>query len=702
MLTQDQVQPQALFPSIGTAQRFQPKPETAPAESTLATLYAPPEADHAPQQSDAIPPETLKKFRRGYGEEAEQVATQLKGIVVTSAAGVLRQAKLLSKLKERLNRKEWVIWLKEVLGWFGKEVAPYLQIAKVFGKFDPAVFRELEPFTLLKIRTKRYAPLVERLREELVVTSKLIQNLICEVIPTPSKRKKAAPNYDEAVLKQRLNGEDGTFYFTLHANLGDKQGSWLEEKLENRTLGQVLEHAKSLEKQAEERRDDMKEGIEAQIEQRVRNLVEMAEFSLKQEIADLRAQLQATTAKASVVGERAIANTNNLDDESSTSGSAQAASTTVGEDDEATSKAVDEQASTEALAQAASTTVGEYDEATLKTDDQASTEVLAVPVSTSVVERAIATTDALDDEASAGVILEPTDTILAAVPEAPEPTDDSPGTTAQSPGNQSAALLEPASATADEKAAQYPVEATSLTEADTDARAAQSQEITPPWKQLSQLREAEKYIQEVDGHIKKFNSDLNMPRLDKLVSNQIRDALSNRQKLRSTKIGQVMAVADASGIIADYEALRNSGRVVLAPSYASALLRQAESWSEVAMVVGNERDQLLRAVKEWGVEEKQLLVQLLSSHLETESNPLEQIDWIPKNLLSRALSNFTFRLQRIKDSDNLVDEVEMEYLEGCNFVSVQNLGDRQEQWVFEFKSKNIPVFGREQIVIEKF
>ena len=120
------------------------------------------------------------------------------------------------------------------------------------------------------------------------------------------------------------------------------------------------------------------------------------------------------------------------------------------------------------------------------------------------------------------------------------------------------------------------------------------------------------------------------------------------------------------------------------------------------MVVGRERDQLLRAVKEWGVEEKQLLVQLLSSHLEAESSPLEQIDWIPKNLLSRALSNFTFTLQRIKDSDNLVDEVEMEYLEGCKFVSVQNLGDRQEHWVFEFESKNIPVFGREQIAIEKF
>ena len=38
----------------------------------------------------------LKKFRRGYWEEAAQVAQQLRGIVVTSAEGVLQQAKLLS------------------------------------------------------------------------------------------------------------------------------------------------------------------------------------------------------------------------------------------------------------------------------------------------------------------------------------------------------------------------------------------------------------------------------------------------------------------------------------------------------------------------------------------------------------------------------------------------------------------------------
>ena len=691
MLSQDQLQSQGLAPSMATAQRFQAKPDTISALNALAPIYALPGAEQTPTQSQALAPETLKKFRRGYGEEAAQVAQQLRGIVVTSAEGVLRQAKLLLKLKERLNRKEWGIWLQEVLGWFGREVAPYLQIAKTFSKFNPAVFRELEPFTLLKIRTKKYAPLVERLREELVVTSKLIQNFISEVIPTPSKRKKAAPNYDEAVLKQRLNGEDGTFYFTLHANLGDKQGSWLEEKLEDRTLGQVLEHAKALEKQVEEHRDDMRSGIEAQIEQRVRNLVEMAEFALKQEIADLRAQLQATTAKASVVGEKALATTNVTDDAGSAEAKVVAACAKVGEFALAKSDVLDDEGSAKERAVGANAIVGEHDEATSKAlDDESSSE----PLTEAAALRALAQ----EPEE-----LEPTEEASDATPHQSPEQEAIEEPTAAFPVQEEASSPSIEATTAapqDAVGLTFPVEPTSVTAALSPAD--DSQEITPPWKQLLQLREAEKYVQEIDSHINKFNSDLNMPRLDRIGSNQLRDALKNRQKLRSTKIGQITAVADDSGIRADYEALRSSGRVVLAPSYASALLRQCDSWSEVAMVVGRERDQLLRAVKEWGVEEKQLLVRLLSAHLEAEATPLKQIDWIPKNLLSRALSNFTFRLQRIKDSDNLVDEVEMEYLEGCKFVSVQNLGDRQEQWVFEFEGKNIPVFGREQIAIEKF
>ncbi len=588
-----------------------------------------------PNLPQALAPETLNKFRRDYQEHAAQVAAQLREIAVTSAEGILRQAKLLLIMKERLNRKEWGVWLREVLGWFGNEATPYLQIAKIFRGFDPVVFRDLEPFTILKLRTKKYAPLVARLREEINITSQLIQNFINEVMPRQSRRKKAAPNYDEAVLKQRLNGEDGTFYFTLHANLGDKPGSWLEEKLQNCTVGQVLEHAAGWEQQAEERRHE-RAGIEGEIEQRVRERVEMTEFSLKQEIAELKAQIQ-TTANASVVVEKAIA----------------------------TIKANDDESSAEAIAGPPASITAPQD------------TVAAEP------------TEVADSTA-------PQSTEQEAMEEAidPFPVHQVPQLSEASSASTEPTTAVPQDAVAPTK----PVELTSLADSDSTA----SQSITPPWKQIKQLRDAEDYVQQIESHIKKFTLDLKAPRLEKIVENQIKDALKNRQKLRSTKIGQIIDVADANGIRADYEALRSSGKVVLSPEYASALLRQANSWPDVEIVVGKERDQLLRAVQKWGVEEKQLLVEFLSSHLETESNALGQIDWIPKNLLSKTFSNFTFRLQRIKQSDNLVDEPEMEYLQGCKFVSVQNLGDRYEQWIFEFDGNNIPVFDREQFVIEKF
>ncbi len=622
------------------------------ANTPISTL---PEADHTSAQSQALTPEFLKKFRSGYRDDAAQVASQLREIAVTSAEGILRQAKLLLKMKERLNRKEWGVWLREVLGWFGNEATPYLQIAKVFREFDPAVFRKLEPFTILKLRTKRYAPLVARLREELAITSDLIQNFIKEVIPKQSRRKRAAPNYDEAVLKQRLNAEDGTFYFSLNVNLGDKQGSWLEQRLENCTVGQVLEQAAALEKQAEERRHE-RSVLEGEIEQRVRERVEIAEFALKQEIADLKAQLQ-TTANASVVVEKAIATNDANDDQASSEGTTEPASITAPHDTVA-AEPTDEVADSTALQ---------------STEQEAMEEAIAPFTGHQVCQ--------LSEEASSPSL---------------EPTTAGPqDAVASNPVEELATNSAPPSTELPE-----PVKPASHPEEVGDNSPADYQISKAPWKQLVQIRGAEVQIQELDAHIKKFTSDLATPRLDRIVANQFRDALNNRQKLRSTKIGQIIDVADENGIKADYEQLRSFGKVVLAPEYASALLRLAFSWSEVAIVVGNDRDQLLLAVKAWNLEEKHLLIQLLSSHLETEANALEQINWIPKNLLSRALSNFTFRLQRIKQSDNLVDEPEMEYLSGCKFVSVQKLGDRYEQWILEFDGNNIPVFDREQFVIE--
>jgi len=582
--------------------------------------------DGAISQSNTIAPEILKKFRRGYGEQAVQAAQQLKEIAVTSAEGVLRKARLLLDIKLQLNRKEWGVWLREVLGWFGSEATQYLQIAKAFKDFEPSVFSTLEPFTILKLRTKRYAPVVARLGEELAITSNLIQDFIKEVLPKQSRRKKAAPNYGEAVLKQRLNPEDGTSYFSLNANLSDKPGSWLESKLKDRTVGQVLEQAAAWEQQSEERRHDMREGLEAEVEQQARSRFEMLEFGLKQKIAHLEAQL-------------AVVKPSEL---------AKVAPDTGLQSFQAPETIEESTASTELHS--------------ARTEPLAASENEVAIMSDEVGE-------ALEAQLAKFASVQPSEQECA-----PAIVTD---------------CLEP-------------VEETTLSEMSDEASTAECQPLVVDWDVLKQLRSAEGFVQEIDVQIKDFTFKLEQRDLGPIVKQQFKDFLTNRQNLRITKISQIVNLADSKGIRADYEQLQSNGRIILAAEYASEVLKQAKSWPEVVLVVGCDYTQLKNAVVKWTLSEKQLLVQLLTEHLETEPNAFDQIDWIPEKLLNKVLHNLTFTLSKIEKTDNLVDEPKIEQISNCEFVSLEHIGSRYEQWKFKANGDVFPVFGRNEFVVEKF
>ena len=432
------------------------------------------------------------------------------------------------------------------------------------------------------------------------------------------------------------------------------RGLGWKRQLENCTVGQVLEKAAELEKQAEERSDSAPEGIDAQIGQRVRSRVEMVEFPLKREIADLKAQLQ-TTAKAAVTTEPTIT-------------TAVAQDSVAAELTEEVSNSSAPQSSEEVMVESATISNAQ--------DDELSGQVQAASSSVTQDER--------QEERS-------------------QPGEEMAAPSIEPEAEQSQAIESPSTITVSQPAVvQESVQSVSQPEEAANAPTTEHQSITVNWEQLKQLRAAESYLQEVNSHIEKFTSDLRAPRLDRIVEIQLRDVLKNRQNLRSTKIAQIVNLADNNGIPASYEALRNSGRVVLAPEYASALLRQAKSWSDVAVVVGRDKEQFVRAIADWDLSEQQFLVELLSSHLEAEEKPFASVDWIPKYLLEEALSSFTFTLQKIKKSDNCIDEPEFEYLRSCKLVRASNIGNRHEQWVFEYNGKNIPVAGRDEFVIEKF
>ncbi len=710
------------------------------------------EIAHDPAEcvKQTIPPSIFKKFRRGYGEHAAEIASQIKQLVVTSAEGILRKARLVFDMKLRLNRKEWGVWLREVLGWFGNEATQYLQIAKAFCDFEPAVFSTLEPFVILKLRTKRYAPVLVRLHEELAITSQLIQNFIKEVIPKQSRKKKTAANYGDAVMMQHPSAEDGTSYFTLNANLGEKAGSWLQQKLENYTVGQVLAHAAEWEQKVESGNHTARSGIEAEVEYRIRNRFEIREFALKREIADLKAQLFQSATNSLGLVEKPPATT--VSQETQASKPTDEIPATTVSDDAVAPEPVEstglERSSNEVALAPEQASEYKYDpteasddylepissDAGLQRKENVAQNLGAehnvlkegdlVKINATsdrtwnglsgYVQKVVTATgkavvllqgdyrskhfglDSLKLVQEYGANL--SDALQTSEPESVQET--SPTAIPQSEESSESTELPTTTLLPQDTVAPEQIEQATQPEETAAANAGDCQPITPPWDTIKQLRDAESRLREIDTSVQKLNSKLADSGSDPVVEREITPVLKKQLDLRSTKVSQIAELIDSGGLSAYYEEYQGFGRVILATKYSSNLLLQAKSWVEVMLVVGKDRAQLVNAVADWIKESKLNLVQLLSVYLKTEPNALSQIDWIPKKLLARALSTLSFKIRKIGGPDNLVDEPEFKYIP-CTFVSLEHPGTEREQWVFkDSNDNNHPVFGRDEIGIE--
>ena len=114
------------------------------------------------------------------------------------------------------------------------------------------------------------------------------------------------------------------------------------------------------------------------------------------------------------------------------------------------------------------------------------------------------------------------------------------------------------------------------------------------------------------------------------------------------------------------------------------------------------RSVLLGTVKTWSHPERQKLATLLADHLSEDQNNLDQVAWVPEKLLHSALSKLSFCVSKISGPDNMIDEPEIEHINGCQFISVQHLGVRKrEQWMFEgYGGRMLTVFGRDEFKIE--
>ena len=248
-------------------------------------------------QQNNIPP----AFRQGFAEHAASTAAEIKHISTSSCKKILEMAASIQDMKTRLNRKEFASFVRDLLEWLGSDARKYLNIARIFDGFELSRLSALEPFTLVKLCGKRYQPVVEALREEVSATSIRVQELIKELLPKQLKKKKQSEDYGDAVLERHANAQDGTFYFTLkNVNITDSVGLWLEKKLENQTLGQVLQQASEAEASAPVQPSEYTKAQMAEFRQSVGEMRELAIAKQKlemqvrdreQRIAELEAEL---------------------------------------------------------------------------------------------------------------------------------------------------------------------------------------------------------------------------------------------------------------------------------------------------------------------------------------------------------------------------------------------------------------------------
>jgi len=124
---------------------------------------------------------------------------------------------------------------------------------------------------------------------------------------------------------------------------------------------------------------------------------------------------------------------------------------------------------------------------------------------------------------------------------------------------------------------------------------------------------------------------------------------------------------------------------------------QCQVWVELVQVVEQDTKKLIKAANQMTKEQRHRLVPLLANHLCQNPASLNDLAWVPTNLRDRALKLLTFTIERIGEAANVLDTC-LERISGCKFVSVENLGTRNERWVFEGPDgQTIPVFGTETV-----
>ena len=623
-----------------------------------------------------VPPtpaiDLLQGIRIGWRDLAQETAICISHLSQASVEQVLQIGQKLLRIQKDLKKKEYSAFLS-ILGWASTKARKFINLAKTFAGFELKQLSGIDITTLLSLCSKRYAGVVAQLREVAEITNELVEQLIKD------NRTSKKPNLDPISGWKRSRSGGGRFYNLLihseEVGLSIESQAAEDNILPQRVIAEAVALRaiqKSSAKPTEYRADTQPEEQQTTVEVEALEL-EPEHIAAGQELnlLELKAGEAVDSTPSSIAAD----------------GEALAALGSEAVDEFAlAAKAVDEIMAPLVTAPAPQEPEEIEVETTLVT--AADTEPVQHQSQTCAPAPEFFHSPTKDAAPQPKVSAEPMESpavsVLRQDTVAPEP-DESATTTMLPESGLASVPPEPVNdmqAVATKFLVECPV-------------------IRPAWEMLNQIRDAENYLREIGSQIEQINSKLARHDLTRQVERELKGVLQNRQKLRSNKISQIVTLADTYKIPASYEVLRTQGRVVLEHGYAENLLRRATSWPLVARIVGCDKTQLIKLVKEWSAEDKLVLVEILSTYLKTEAGALKQIDWLPKTLLEKALSTLTFTLKKIASSDNLVDEAKFEDLHGHKFVSVEKLGTRDERWLFIGDGESfIPMFGRSDFSVE--
>lgn len=130
-------------------------------------------------QPPAPTQELLQSIRLGWRDVAASIARNVQGLSQATVEQALEMGKQLWRMQQELKRKEYSTFLS-VLGWASAKARKYINLAKTFSEFEPSALVGIELTTLLSLCSKRYAAVVEQLRDVQDITQQLVEQLIKE------------------------------------------------------------------------------------------------------------------------------------------------------------------------------------------------------------------------------------------------------------------------------------------------------------------------------------------------------------------------------------------------------------------------------------------------------------------------------------------------------------------------------------------